>query len=73
MVTVAYQKKGDRTLMTLVHSGFTSNAKAEAHEEAWNLILGNFAEIFSSGIAHRRKQDRNGAIRLNQTRLKFAT
>jgi hypothetical protein len=27
---------------------------AQAHEKAWNFILGNFAEIFGSG-AHRRQ------------------
>jgi hypothetical protein len=55
MVTVTFQKKGERTLMTLVHSPFSSHARAQAHEEAWNFILGNFAEIFANG-AHRRRE-----------------
>ncbi|MGA2594343.1 MAG: SRPBCC domain-containing protein [Bryobacteraceae bacterium] len=48
MVTVTFQKKGEGTLMTLVHSGFASDGMAQAHEKAWNFILGNFAEIFGS-------------------------
>ena len=54
MVTVTFLKKGEGTLMTLVHSGFPNNAKARAHQGAWNFILGNFAEVFGSGV-HRRK------------------
>jgi len=54
VVTVTFQKKGEGTLMTLLHFGFTTDDMAQAHEKGWNVILGNFAEIFGSG-AHRRK------------------
>jgi uncharacterized protein YndB with AHSA1/START domain len=54
MVTVTFEKKGEATLMTLVHSGLTSDDMVQAHEKGWDFILGNFAEIFGSG-AHRRK------------------
>lgn len=45
-VTVTFQKKGDGTLMTLVHSGFTTEEVAQAHEKGWNSLVGKFAEIF---------------------------
>jgi uncharacterized protein YndB with AHSA1/START domain len=54
VVTVTFQKKGEDTLMTLVHAGLTSNDMAQAHEKGWNFILGRFAEIFGSG-RYRRK------------------
>ena len=45
-VTVTFQKNGEGTLMTLVHSGFTNDAMAQAHDKGWNLLIGNFAGIF---------------------------
>jgi len=54
IVTVTFQEKGNGTLMTLVHSGLTSDDMAQAHEKGWSFILGNFAGIFVSG-ADRRK------------------
>src|ERR1700738_800725 len=44
-VTVTFQKKGEDTLMTLQHSGLTSDDMAQAHEKGWNFILGRFVEI----------------------------
>jgi uncharacterized protein YndB with AHSA1/START domain len=49
VVTVTFHKKGDGTLMTLVHSGFASGEVAQPHEKAWNLLLGRFAGIFGRG------------------------
>jgi uncharacterized protein YndB with AHSA1/START domain len=54
MVTVTFQKKGEETLMTLLHSGLTSDDMAQAHEKGWNFILSRFVDIFGSG-AHPRK------------------
>jgi uncharacterized protein YndB with AHSA1/START domain len=54
MVTVTFQKKGEETLMTLVHSGFTSADMAQAHEKGWNFILANIFEIFRNGALHRK-------------------
>jgi len=51
MVTVTLQKKGEGTLMTLLHSGFTTADMAQPHEKAWNFILGNFAEILGKRSA----------------------
>ena len=54
MVTVTFQKKGEGTLMTLLHSGLPNDAMAKAHEEGWNSIFDKFSNIFVSG-SHRRK------------------
>jgi uncharacterized protein YndB with AHSA1/START domain len=48
-VTVTFQKKGEDTLMTLVHSGLTSGDMAQAHEKGWDFMLGRFVNIFGSG------------------------
>ena len=53
-VTVTFQKKGEGTLMTLVHSGFPNDDKAKAHEKGWNSISDKFSNIFVSG-SHRQK------------------
>lgn len=53
-VTVTFQKKGEDTLMTLLHSGLTSDDMAQGHEKGWNFILGRFGEIFGSGAHHRK-------------------
>ena len=53
MVTVTFQKKGEDTLMTLQHSGFTTDDISQAHEKGWNTLIGNFVGIFEHG-AHRR-------------------
>ena len=54
MVTVTFQKMGESTLMTLVHTGFTSADMAQAHQKAWDFILGRFAESFCSGTRLRK-------------------
>jgi uncharacterized protein YndB with AHSA1/START domain len=54
IVTVTFQKKGEGTLMTLLHSGLLNDDMAVPHEKAWNFILDNFVDIFSGG-ANRRK------------------
>jgi uncharacterized protein YndB with AHSA1/START domain len=45
-VTVTFTKKGNDTLMTLVHSGLPDNDKARGHEGGWNYFLGNFEKQF---------------------------
>lgn len=54
MVTVTFQKKGEGTLMTLVHSGLPTGDIAKAHEEGWNSIFDKFSNIFVSE-SHRRQ------------------
>ena len=53
-VTVTFQKKGEDTLITIVHSGLPNDDMAKAHEKGWNSILDKFSSIFVSG-SHRRK------------------
>jgi uncharacterized protein YndB with AHSA1/START domain len=48
MVTVTFQRKGESTLMTLVHSGLSQGDIAIAHEKGWNSILGKFGSAFAS-------------------------
>ena len=53
-VTVTFQKKGEGTLLTLLHSGLPNDDLAKAHDKGWNSILDKFGNIFVSG-SHRRK------------------
>jgi hypothetical protein len=52
-VTVTFQKKGESTLMILVHSDLPDDDKARSHEKGWNYFLGKFSEQF--GGASRKK------------------
>ena len=52
-VTVTFQKKGEGTLMTLLHSGLPNEAMAKAHEKGWNSIFDKFSNIFVSGSRRR--------------------
>jgi len=46
IVTVFFEKKGESTSMTLVHSNLPDNEKARSHERGWNYFLGIFPEQF---------------------------
>ena len=46
-VTVTFKKKGQETLMTLVHSGLPNTEDAKGHEEGWNYFLDGLAKHFS--------------------------
>ena len=48
-VTVTFQKRGEDTLITVLHSGLTNDDMANAHEKGWNSILDKFSNIFVSG------------------------
>ena len=54
-VTVTFQKKGENTLMTLVHSDLPDTDGGRSHEKGWNYFLNIFPEQFGDA-AH--KQDR---------------
>jgi uncharacterized protein YndB with AHSA1/START domain len=54
-VTVTFQKKGEDTLMTLVHSGLPDCGPAKGHAKGWNYFLGIFCEQFGNGS--RRKYE----------------
>jgi hypothetical protein len=51
---VTFQKKGEGTLMTLLHSGLPNDDMAKAHEKGWNSISDKFSNIFVGG-SHRQK------------------
>ena len=46
IVAVTFQKNGEGTLLTLLHSGFPNEEKAKAHEKGWNLICDKFSKVF---------------------------
>ncbi|MGH7740983.1 MAG: SRPBCC family protein [Candidatus Eiseniibacteriota bacterium] len=47
-VTVTFEKKGNETLMTLVHANLPDDDKARSHEKGWNYFLGNFSAQFGT-------------------------
>jgi len=49
VVTVTFQKQGEGTLMTLVHSGLPDTEPARGHEKGWNYFLGIYREQFGGG------------------------
>jgi hypothetical protein len=48
-VTVTFQKKGEDTVMTLVHSDLPDHELAKGHEKGWNYFLGIFQEQCGNG------------------------
>ena len=53
-VTVTFVKKGDETLMTLVHSGLPDNGNGKAHVGGWNEFLDAFPKHFRKGSGKKR-------------------
>ena len=49
VVTVSFRKKGEATLMTLVHSKLPDTQEARGHERGWNYFMGVFHEQFGNG------------------------
>jgi uncharacterized protein YndB with AHSA1/START domain len=47
-VTVTFEKKGNDTLMTLVHSDLPDTDGGRGHEKGWNYFLGIFPDQFGS-------------------------
>ena len=45
-VTVTFRKKGEDTLMTLVHSGLPDSDGGRSHERGWNYFLDKFPKQF---------------------------
>jgi uncharacterized protein YndB with AHSA1/START domain len=48
-VTVTFQKQGEDTVMTLLHSDLPDTDEARGHERGWNYFLGIFGEQFRGG------------------------
>ena len=53
-VTVTFKKKGENTLMTLVHSDLPDTDGGRSHDEGWNYFLNKLVDHFGSS-ARRRK------------------
>ncbi|MGA2230944.1 MAG: SRPBCC domain-containing protein, partial [Tepidisphaeraceae bacterium] len=47
-VTVTFEKKGEGTLMTLVHCDLPDHELARGHEKGWNYFLDLFPKQFGS-------------------------
>jgi uncharacterized protein YndB with AHSA1/START domain len=50
-VTVTFEKRGDHTRMTLVHSDLPDDEKGRSHEKGWSFFLDRFPEHFREGAA----------------------
>jgi uncharacterized protein YndB with AHSA1/START domain len=48
-VTVTFQKKGEGTLMTLVHAGLPDTDGGKSHNGGWNYFLDKLLDHFKSG------------------------
>jgi uncharacterized protein YndB with AHSA1/START domain len=59
MVTLSFEKEGEDTLMTLVHSDLPDHELARGHEKGWNYFLDTMREQFADGS--RLDQRRDGA------------
>ncbi len=46
MVTVNFRKRGQNTLMTLVHAGLPDTDGGRSHEKGWTYFLGKLSEQF---------------------------
>ena len=49
MVTLTFERQGENTLMTLVHSDLPDHELARGHERGWGYFLGVFPEQFGAG------------------------
>lgn len=58
-VTVTFEKKGEDTIMTLVHSGLPDTDGGRGHEKGWNYFLDILLEQFGEGT--RKKYEWNEA------------
>ena len=49
IVTLTFEKQGEGTLMTLVHSDLPDHDLARGHEKGWNHFLETYREQFGNG------------------------
>jgi uncharacterized protein YndB with AHSA1/START domain len=49
IVTLTFRKRGEETLLTLVHSQLPDCEQARGHESGWNYFLGVYLEQFGGG------------------------
>jgi uncharacterized protein YndB with AHSA1/START domain len=57
IVTVTFEKQGDDTLMTLVHSDLPDNDGGRGHEKGWNYFLEILREQFGNGSSKTYRWD----------------
>jgi len=57
MVTLTFEKQGDDTLMTLVHSNLPDHELAKGHENGWTYFLNIFREQFGNGSRRKYRWD----------------
>lgn len=53
-VTVTFHKKGEGTLMSLVHSDLPDSDGGRSHEKGWNYFLNIFPEQFTDASLKRK-------------------
>lgn len=53
-VTGTFKKKGDGTVMTLVHSGLPDTSQGKGHEGGWNYFMGRFEQQFTDVSSRAR-------------------
>ena len=56
-VTVTFKKRGEDTLMTLVHSNLPDHELARGHEKGWNYFLEIFHKQFGNGSHEKYRWD----------------
>jgi len=54
MVTVTFQKEGEGTLMTLVHSDLPDTDSGRSHDKGWNYFLDLFPQQFAESSSNKR-------------------
>lgn len=57
MVTLRFEKQGQDTLMTLVHSDLPDHELARGHEKGWNSFLDTMREQFADGSRLNQRRD----------------
>ena len=55
-VTLTFKKKGDATLMTLVHSDLPDTEEGRAHEGGWNEFMDSFPNHFRDAFLKGKKK-----------------
>ena len=53
-VTLTFEKKGEGTLMTLIHSDLPDDERSMAHDAGWKYFLDKLVEHFGSGVRPRK-------------------
>jgi hypothetical protein len=72
MVTVAFKKQEEGTVMTLVHSDLPNTDGGRGHEDGWNYFLNIFLKQFERGSRTKALEKEQITARVifgNQTEL----